>query len=403
MAYPIWTDLPSVEVCKQRLLGSKKRWFGDNEYLPILKAIEYYHRFPKDQLGQLQSRISALERVAQECQRRSDNAQVAELKARASNKRLYLKTLLEHYFIHQDNPEVMDPFTMIQQLERQKIVPIAKPDPSGKWVSGGVGMNLIGLQGGGMGEKLDPFHREFEFQWDFQGMRKQNKMNTQGTERWKVGQNFFAFNTIPKKLPEWVRKVYEEQYREPFFVYLDSTSFCAEPDDPDMTLHMVHYNTPERPLSEVTMVTVDSDGKCWEHFGTGERKAFDTSHVKEGKGKADRAKAYNFTKGCELVVGQHKEGVIHHSSLTAGALIRCAGMVAAVQGKLTFINDNSGHYTPSPAQFYGMVKWLKAARAFADNATVGSFERGGNNIPIDAYLANPMRGSKLVMGGHRKR
>ena len=403
MAAPIWIDLPSVDVCQQRLSGTKKRWFGDNPYLPILKAVEYYHRMPKDQLGQFQSRVTALERVANECQRLVSKPQVAEIKARASNKRLYLKTLLDYYFVHQDNPEVMDPFSIIRQLETQKIVPIAKPEPGGKWVSGGVGMNVIGLQGGGMGEKLDPFHREFEFQWDFQTMRKQGRMNTQGTERWKVGVNFYAFNTIPGKLPEWVRKVYEENYREPFIVYLDGTNFCAEKDDYDNAPNMVQYNTPGRPLAEVTLVTVDSEGNCWEHLANGERKPFDTTHVTEGKGGHDRAKAYNFTKACELVVGQHKEGVIHHSSLTGGDLIRCAGMVAAVQGKLTFINDNSGHYTPSKAQFYGMVKWLKGANAFAGNAGVGAFERGGNNIPIDAYLANPARGSKLVMGGHRKK
>lgn len=402
MAPPIWIDLPSVDVCQQRLTGAKKKWFGDNEYVSILKAIEYYHRMPKDRLGQFQSRITALERVVNECQRKESRTPVAEIKVRAANKRLYLKTLLEHYFVHQDNPEVMDPFAIIRQLESQKIEPIAKPNPGGKWVSGGVGMNVIGLQGGGMGEKLDPFHREFEFQWDFKSMRKQGRMNAQGPERWKVGVNFFPFNRIPQMLPDWVRKVYEENYREPFFVYLDGTDFCSEGNIDDEAPSMVQYNTPGRPLAEVTLVTVDNEGKCWEHFAKGDRKLFDTSHIAKGKGATDRAKAYNFTKACELVVGEHREGVIHHSSLTGGDLIRCAGMVAAVQGRLTFMDDNSGHYTPSRAQFYGMIKWLKAAKAFAPNAEVRAFDRGGDNIPIDTYLANPARGSKAVLGSHRK-
>lgn len=400
MAYPVWTDLPSVDVCKQRLLGTKKKWTGNNEFNPVVKAIEQYHRLAKDQLGQMPSRINALEQLAQLCLRWPNHPQVAEIRARAANKGLYLKVLHTFCIVHQNEPEVMDPFTIISQLEQQKIVPIAKPDPSGKWVSGGVGMNLIGLQGGGMGEKLDPLHREFEFRWDLDEMRKRGKMNIRGTERWG-GRFFYAFNSIPLLLPEWVRKVYEENYREPFFVYLDGTSFCVESEDQSVP-SMVQYNTPQRPLAEVTLVTVDNEGKCWEHFGSGEKKLFDTSHITEGKGGPDRAKAYNFTKACELVVGEHKPGVIHHSSLTGGDLIRCAGMVAAVQGRITFVNDNSGHYTPSRAQFYGMVKWLKSAKAFAANAAVGAFERHTANIPLDVYLANPKRGSSLALGGHRK-
>lgn len=51
-------------------------------------------------------------------------------------------------------------------------------------------------------------------------------------------------------------------------------------------------------------------------------------------------------------------GVFHHSSFMAGGLVRAAGQVVFVDGKIIGINNSSGHYKPDQKSFDIVVKGL---------------------------------------------
>ena len=56
---------------------------------------------------------------------------------------------------------------------------------------------------------------------------------------------------------------------------------------------------------------------------------------------------------------ESEKGKIHHSSLTAGAPVACAGEMMIYQGKLHYINNKSGHYQPPPAALRQVLHQLK--------------------------------------------
>lgn len=65
------------------------------------------------------------------------------------------------------------------------------------------------------------------------------------------------------------------------------------------------------------------------------------------------------TRG-ELFASSSEIGKFHHSSILNGSPVLCAGMLEVADGKLTYINDQSGHYSPRIYQFFQVLKILKA-------------------------------------------
>jgi len=63
-------------------------------------------------------------------------------------------------------------------------------------------------------------------------------------------------------------------------------------------------------------------------------------------------------------------------------------MIGARQGKIIFINNNSGHYQPSPANLQKLVKHLNKRSAFADNAVVELAGREGTPLSPAAFAAS---------------
>jgi hypothetical protein len=48
-----------------------------------------------------------------------------------------------------------------------------------------------------------------------------------------------------------------------------------------------------------------------------------------------------------LFVGNHKKGLIHHSSFLAGGDVLCGGEMVARDGKIRVLTNKSGHYQPT--------------------------------------------------------
>ncbi|MCB9535730.1 MAG: hypothetical protein H6704_05630 [Myxococcales bacterium] len=55
----------------------------------------------------------------------------------------------------------------------------------------------------------------------------------------------------------------------------------------------------------------------------------------------------------------HRPGHVHHSTLTAGAPVACAGDMTVINGELVDVNNSSGHYRPPPRALDQMVLRLR--------------------------------------------
>ncbi|XBS67773.1 hypothetical protein ABLO99_04010 [Wolbachia endosymbiont of Armadillidium arcangelii] len=74
--------------------------------------------------------------------------------------------------------------------------------------------------------------------------------------------------------------------------------------------------------------------------------------------------AYVITLDGKLVTHEHinineSEWAYRHSTLAGGRPVLCSGLMKVVNGKITYIDNNSGHYKPESANLYNAVKKLE--------------------------------------------
>ncbi|WP_353288625.1 hypothetical protein [Wolbachia endosymbiont (group A) of Pogonocherus hispidulus] len=91
-------------------------------------------------------------------------------------------------------------------------------------------------------------------------------------------------------------------------------------------------------------------------------KLYDTTD-KISKGKKGCV-AYVITLDGRLVTHEHinvnkSEWAYRHSTLAGGRPVLCSGLIKVVNGKITYIDNNSGHYKPESANLYNAVKKLE--------------------------------------------
>jgi len=60
-----------------------------------------------------------------------------------------------------------------------------------------------------------------------------------------------------------------------------------------------------------------------------------------------------------LYVHMHVADTFHHSTLLAGGRVLGAGMIGVSNGRIVYINNKSGHYMPTPAEFFKAMRQLK--------------------------------------------
>ncbi|MBV0899957.1 MAG: hypothetical protein KTV77_04390 [Wolbachia endosymbiont of Fragariocoptes setiger] len=96
---------------------------------------------------------------------------------------------------------------------------------------------------------------------------------------------------------------------------------------------------------------------------------------KVSKGQQDMV-AYAMTLEGKLVVHEHldvgrcDELAFRHSTLGGGKAILCSGLIKIENGKITHIDNNSGHYKPQPANLYNAIKRLQKKNVFSSNAKI---------------------------------
>ncbi|MDN5247520.1 MAG: hypothetical protein QWI36_00020 [Wolbachia endosymbiont of Tyrophagus putrescentiae] len=143
----------------------------------------------------------------------------------------------------------------------------------------------------------------------------------------------------------------------------------------------VKYFTSEKQKQNTLKV---EEGKLYDYDGN----LYDTSD-KISKGKKGCV-AYVITLDGRLVVHQHvnpgnSKHSIRHSTLAGGQPVICSGLMGIKEGKITYIDNNSGHYKPTDAHLYNAVKCLKKLGIYSESTKVvhlGSWSSVLKEFPI---------------------
>ena len=74
------------------------------------------------------------------------------------------------------------------------------------------------------------------------------------------------------------------------------------------------------------------------------------------------------------------KGRFYHSSYLSGGDVLCTGCITVVEGNLTYINNASGHYAPSPQQLSLTLQALRALGLDISGVTVDLFDKDHENF-----------------------
>ncbi|NOQ63769.1 MAG: hypothetical protein GQ582_04590 [Methyloprofundus sp.] len=96
--------------------------------------------------------------------------------------------------------------------------------------------------------------------------------------------------------------------------------------------------------------------------------------------------AFVWSPSEELFIGQHYAGKFHHSSLLAGARVKCAGMIGIRGGKIVELSNNSGHYKPSMSHMRQFMSAFRSAFAANHLIRVTTGPNSGEEGNIDTLL-----------------
>ncbi|HHF7383394.1 TPA: hypothetical protein ACPSKF_003959, partial [Legionella anisa] len=77
----------------------------------------------------------------------------------------------------------------------------------------------------------------------------------------------------------------------------------------------------------------------------------------------------------QFLTHPHQAGKFHHSSLSTGKSVRCAGMWVVNNGIITHISNSSGHYRPSSLSFYLLIKFLESKQVINANTRVADLRK----------------------------
>ncbi len=186
----------------------------------------------------------------------------------------------------------------------------------------------------------------------------------------------------------------------PFFMWLENSMVCVADDKAEAAAQSVPYNRLDLKQSNggkqrivlmpapMQLLNLDQPNAALVMAST---QGFSCDQAKDptGGGGAGVA-AYVWSEAGELFIGEHRGHVFHHSSFVSGRRVRCAGMIKMAGGRVTALNNNSGHYKPRKPQLKHLVQWLNTAGAFANTATVECFLGNGQTFQgaPGAFLAS---------------
>jgi len=80
-------------------------------------------------------------------------------------------------------------------------------------------------------------------------------------------------------------------------------------------------------------------------------------------------------------LSQEGRGSIFHSSFVDGDAVLFAGRITVINGRVTYVDNGSGHYKPTPAQLSGFMRWLQEQGV--DMTQVRSYVSGLTPFDLD--------------------
>ena len=262
-------------------------------------------------------------------------------------------------------------------------------------------------------ERLDPFHRSWEFHIREDGVvtgREGSGAMEMAFLEW-VGlyhpNEQYKFD--PRKPTNWNTLTVEET--EPFFVWLEDHSVCLGGSEfseaegviysgygPNKVIGAVERIEWLVPSSEGTMMAMPMDNLLSKEGLT----PFDTLRFngKPGVGEGQTA-AYVWTRCGTLLAGDHQENKLHHSSFVSGDSVRCAGMIKVEQGKVSYVSNNSGHYKPSNENLRQFCTWLRDRNVLTPDVMIMEMRPGDASAvvtPGGAAVARYEAGQRREVG-----
>jgi hypothetical protein len=389
----IWRDIPSQIAIRDSLSRAAQR---DGAVLKILATVARYHALQKDLADNILPRFFALQEIATAIDKRvggstklalktalhfaaklddQDLTTLESLAKRARAKADYLDILKQHYRTNKD--ELADAAEFWKRVT-------AKQATEGKQIGLRPSVNL---------EKADPLHRSFE-------------------------------GDLPV-VTDWWSAIVEGRTTAPLWLHLETTTLCQDPDTAK-SMDTVPYMDGKgdstkanvfaiRHIARLVQAQMNGEPTTWEW------KPFDTGWIKPGmSGKSqtslgtktrdkpqltiDRgySLAYVWTGKKELFAALHNPTAkakqpterFHHSSFNSGGMVLCAGMIAAKQGLVTFLSNDSGHYKPDGDHLAKLAKFLHKRNLFHPTALIIDVESDidyQNPLTVPQFLARPLR------------
>ncbi|AWN73478.1 hypothetical protein LEAN103870_19580 [Legionella anisa] len=206
-------------------------------------------------------------------------------------------------------------------------------------------------------EKIDPLHRQFEF-----------NMN-------KLPNKEFGINSA---FLDWIAS----NDTTPFFLWLENHDVLTQNrvSKEKHEINLIDYN-----LQAAHIATFKNmDGQ---NYLVSKPQNSDEETVKLN---SRQMKNYSFKMGTaygstafvwckdnenQFLTHPHQAGKFHHSSLSTGKSVRCAGMWVVNNGIITHISNSSGHYRPSSLSFYLLIKFLESKQVINANTRVADLRK----------------------------
>ncbi|PWY57508.1 hypothetical protein DGG96_01985 [Legionella qingyii] len=222
------------------------------------------------------------------------------------------------------------------------------------------------LSSGTLLEKQDPVHRPIEFMLE-------DLKSKRNTAEYPMNIAFY----------QWV----ETKTKVPFFLWLEKHPISTTTRDISTNwrgsyknkMGPVNYESPEN--VSVHIEDVDGDYKLM-------AKKLNSKNIFELN--TSKLADFVFKVGCPLGAAAfiwdakdknhfythiHESGIYHHSTMTSGKKVRCAGMWLVEHGKITAIDNNSGHYKPTSLSFYKLICLLHDKNLLHPNAQIADLRR----------------------------
>ncbi|KTD64831.1 hypothetical protein [Legionella spiritensis] len=207
-------------------------------------------------------------------------------------------------------------------------------------------------------------------------------------------------NYLPNTTLQHLRPFRTEQSREEKILHRISDHFRAlgsrkllDVNKQDKVHDKLFNVTMLTPLEKEEFRVMPSEGRLWQlNQPVDEETAlsiapFDTTEMHAHNNAQGRAIFVLSPQG-ELFAGLSEMGKFHHSSFQSGGYVAYGGTFAVNNGRLDYIDDYSGHYTPKAQQFFNVLKELKNRNLIHEDTQINKKFNENIGLKVGSNLLN---------------